>query len=508
VLRIFHREEILCSVAMLTLAFPGCAVRRPLQSFQPAVAVEDHFLRGDLEGRNLAFGSTNWWRSFNNPTLDELISVAFTGNLELRQFVERIEQADARLRQAGGRLLPQLDADGGLSSRWSDGSGIDFHSREDASSLGIFFGWEIDFWGRLRFAKGARAQETEAALYDWLGARLMLSASIAETYFGILEQHQQLNLLHKQIEISSTLLDLTRFRFGQGLSSIVDVLQQQEQLASTRSRIPQIEGRLEQLELALDVLLGTSPGTREKTFPRGLDDPPERFTAGVPSDLLDNRPDLLASRHQVSTFDYRVGEAIAERLPRFTIGGSLSAAGDSGLGVLVANAIASVAGPVFDAGIRRAEVDLRRSQLKEAVAEYSSRYLTAVREVETSLLLERKQADSLALLENQLSIAERLLQETRNRYIQGLTEYLPVLAAVGTVQDLQRNVLTSRRELLSIRVTLHRSLGGPMNRPDVSVESSTRRRTGSGGVSLLNRPYSNSSLAGKGRRHRLTWNGI
>ncbi len=478
VFRIYQRVESLSFAAVLLAFVAGCAIHQPERTPSPLVPAGDQFREKTSDTGSVGAGTSgDWWRSFDDSVLDQLISDALDANLDLAQFQDRIVQARARLRQAGGRLFPQVDAEGNFTSRWSDGSGIESNQREDSSALGVVFGWEIDFWGRLRSAKGARVEETEAAIDDWQAARLTLSASIAEIYFEILEQQQQLNLLNQQIGINTTLLDLTRLRFGQGLSSIVDVLQQQEQLASTRTLVPAIEARLEQLELTLDVLLGKSPGDRQRFVARTLDLPPKQFDAGVPSDLLANRPDLLASRHRVTALDYSVGEGIAERLPRFSIGGSLSAGGYPGLDTLTANAITAAVGPVFDAGIRKAEVTFRKAQLMEAIHDYSGRYLNAVREVETALLRGRKRAEGLRRLESQLSVAKRLLRETRNRYSQGLTDYLPVLAAVGTVQTLERDVLTSLRELILERVSLHRALGGPIARPGPALDPSEPKST-------------------------------
>jgi outer membrane protein TolC len=182
----------------------------------------------------------------------------------------------------------------------------------------------------------------------------------------------------------------------------------------------------------------------------------------VPSDLLRNRPDLIAEQLRLASIDAQIAEAVADRLPRFTIGVSGSAAGSPTIDSLVANAFAGIAGPVFDAGVRKAEVDRRRSLYEEAINAYSQTYLRAVRDVETALVQERKQGERIRLLERQLEIAQNLLKETRNRYSQGLTDYLPVLAAVTTEQDLQRDLITNRRQWLSFRIALHRSLGGPV----------------------------------------------
>lgn len=409
-----------------------------------------------------------WWQSFDDPALDELVRDALAANFELRALQARIEQANALVRQAGGRLFPVMDASGDYESRWqsrvgSDGSNAAGRSGPtESSSIGALLDWELDVWGRLRTAKRAQQEEAQAVVQDWLAARLLLSASVAETYFELVEQRQQLRLLSEQIKVNETLLSLTRLRFGQGQSSVVDVLQQQEQAAATRALAPLVEARLAQLQYALDVLLGRAPGEREELAAGSAPEMPPLPRLGLPSDLLLERPDLAAVGHRVRAIDYGVWEAIAARLPRFSVGGAFVAVGDPGITALVQSAVASVTAPLFDAGIRKAEVDRRRARLDEVLAEYSDAYLSAVRDVETALVRERKQLERITLLENQLQTAQRLLSEARHRYSQGLTDYLPVLDALATEQNLQRELLTSRRFLLSIRVSLHRALGGPM----------------------------------------------
>ena len=404
-----------------------------------------------------------WWESFSDRALTKLVRQALGNNLELQAVAARISQADAMLRQAGGRLFPQVDGSGSYAVRWTDGDSSQ-DKRATSTNLGALLDWEMDLWGRLRSAREADRLERDASISDWLGARLLLSASVAETYFEILEQSRQLLLLEKQIENNQTLLDLTELRFGQAQSSIVDVLQQREQLAATKTRVPTIEGRLQQLTYALDVLLGLPPGNGPTLSGKELELPPASLrTVGVPANLLQKRPDLVASAQRVAAIDHEVAEAIADRLPRLTLGGSVSGTGGPGLDTIITNAVASVAAPIFDAGIRKAEVRRRQAALKEALSSYSNNYLSAVRDVETALVLERKQAERIDLLNQQLDTAKKLLRETRHRWGQGLTDYLPVLNAVVTVQGLEREVITSHRELLSSRVALHRAIGGPID---------------------------------------------
>ena len=461
--RISHhpQSQLLFAGLVVTAAIlSSCAVSGPHGAVTTVVEAGAEFQElSGIGGRSRAARKAEpWWKSFNDRVLDKLIREALGKNFSLEAAGARIAQADAALRQAGGRLFPMVDAGGSYIAQWTD----DGSPTDESTRLGALLDWELDVWGRLRSARKARELERDASVADFFGARVLLSASVAETYFEILEQESQLRLLEEQIETGQTLLDLTELRFGQAQSSVVDVLQQRVQLAATETLKPGVEARLRQLEYALDVLLGRTPGSGAQVRYRELQPPPALPSAGVPSELLKNRPDLIATGQRVAAIDYEVAEAIADRLPRFNLGASTAATGAPTIDTVVAGAVGSIAGPVFDAGIRKAEVARRRAELKEAIAAYSQGYLAAIRDVETALVLERKQAERVSLLANQLDIAQRLLRESRNRYSQGLTDYLPVLTAVVTEQNLQRELVTSRRELLSFRVALHRALGGPM----------------------------------------------
>jgi NodT family efflux transporter outer membrane factor (OMF) lipoprotein len=446
----------------LTIFVSGCAVHRV--DHTPDVTVATHGGYSEVSAAASLPGDVwerSWWTTLGDETLNGLIEAALRNNLGLQEFGARIEQARQLVRQSGASLFPFLDANADYESQWVRPAGGST-ARGETASAGGALNWELDLWGRLRSARSARIHEGRAAVNDLDAARLFLSASVAETYFEIIEQRRQASLLRQQMDANETLLDLTRLRFGQGLSSIVDVLQQQEQLAATRTLLPSIEAGAEQLEYALDVLLGQAPGARPRVAASNWPELSPLPAPGVPSDLLRARPDLLAAQNRVLSIDYQVGEAIAARLPRVAIGGSLTALGDPDYSSLASAAFASLVAPVFDAGLRKAEVNLQRARLQEAVARWSQNYLVAVRDVETAIVQERKQGEEVARIAEQLEIARRLLRETRTRYAQGLTDYLPVLNAVVTEQQLERELLATRRLLLSFRVALHRAVGGPM----------------------------------------------
>ncbi len=458
-------------VFCLAVLGPGCTVHTVDTDPQPVAAVRKTKAGGDAGFINdLGGGRSNrgdkgdewWWRSFRDRELDILERDALNQNPDVRSIARRIEQANARIVQAGSTLFPQIDGAGQFRRQWDVDGDVD-----DSSSLGLTLNWEIDLWRRLRYGRDARSSEAEAAFEDWLAARLFLTASVAEIWIGLIEQRGQLVLAGEQIEVNETLLELTRLRFGQGQGSSVDVYQQKQQLQSIEALVPDIEARIEEFELVLDTLTGRVPGARRRAVTTRLPEIPVAPSAGYPSDLLSERPDLRAQQARIVALDNEVGEAVADRLPRVAIGGSIAAAGTAGLDTLVGDAFANLVGPLVDGGARKAEVALRQSRLREEIDVYTTLFLAAVREVETALSRERKVAERIRRQEGQLETTRKLLVESQARYREGgITDYLPVLDAVSRVQNLERDLLTSRRERISARVALHRALGGPMVEPE------------------------------------------
>ena len=439
---------------------PGCQTTQKPKNHDPLVSGGDSFVAGPSV-ENGAIPPTPWWKAFRDPELSELIESALKSNLSAQQFASRIKQADARKRKTGAGLFPSLTLAADTTRR-------DTHqlndtaatSHERTTSIGLLFDWEADVWGKLSAAWQAAQLDIEAARYDWLGAQLLLTSSVSQTYLEILEQRQLLQLLKDQVEVNETLAKLTELRYGQGQASIVDILQQREQLKATQALFPETEAELADLNYALAVLLGRAPQAEALVTRTDFPGPLRLRASGTPSTLLKERPDLLSAQARIAAIDQRVAEAAADRLPRFSLRSSLTVSGVPSLESLVSSLLVGALAPIVDGGERRAEIELRKAELEEAIQFYSQLYLEAIAEVESALYRESKQSERVDLLESQLETAQKLLGETRNRYSNGLTDYLPVLAAIQSVQRLERELISNKRTHLSYRVAIHRAFGG------------------------------------------------
>ena len=405
-----------------------------------------------------------WWRSFRDPILDLLVEETLYKNFSLKQAMARIKQARAVRRLSGAQLGPELLGFSSASGGWQEES-----QRSRNIELGFDLSWEMDVWGRLAAIENSDRLEAVATEYDLAALRLLLSGEVAETYFRLLEQALTIELLDRQIEASESNLDFIQYSFGYGQSPSVDVLQQREQLASVRAQKPRPESDLRVFQHRLAVLVGSFPtgGTMEGVF-----DYPEvdsDLAVGVPSEVLMERPDLRSEAARLASVDRRIAAAIADCYPRVRIGGDAGRRSTVNPSTLFANALMDAAGPIFDSGRRQSVVDLRRAEFEERLARFDQVFLQAVEEVENALWREHHQRELIEALEEQLRTGENLLTESRAQYAQGASssrgassDYLSVLGALQSVQRIEREVLSRRRELLSVRVQLHLAIGGPM----------------------------------------------
>ncbi len=392
-----------------------------------------------------------WYHSFNDPVLNRLIDQAVAGNLSLKQGYSRLKRAAAIFQKTSASKYPSLDVS--IDGEVSKESGQDETSSWKAA-LGL--SWEVDIWGRLRAAAKAAEFYQMAAREDLEGVALLLSTKIASTYFQLVERGQQLKLLESQKELNSTFLNLTKLRFANGAASVVDVYQQRQLMAAIRTQRLLILEQIVQLSNRMSVLLGKTPNSSHFHVNDRLPNLQQLPSLGIRADLLLNRPDLRGHQNRLDAEDHRLAETVAARLPQIKIG--LEFGSDDGdvfrtfFGELFAS--------IFDWGKRKSDVEQQRSVIQEQLDRYREAYMTAVEEVENGLWREHYHTDLVRALKDQLALSRANVRETRSRYTQGLTDYLPVLTAIKALQALESSILLRSRELIETRIYLCKALGG------------------------------------------------
>ncbi len=402
-----------------------------------------------------------WWLSFDDPVLTELVDRALAGNLSLQSAWDRLDQARAVARRAGADLYPTLDAEGSLSHLRAHENGQTRGS--ESFALGLVAGYEVDLWGRIRSSREAAALDARASAEDLQAAAITLAAQVASTWYQLVEQYGQLDLLDAQIAINEQVLELVALRFRTCQVGIADVLQQRQLVESNRGERAQAEARAGVLGYQLAILLGAAPGQAVAGRVTELHNLPPLPETGLPAELIQRRPDLRGAWYRVMASDRAVAAAIADRFPRLSLTAQVNTSGGE-VGELFNNWLASLAGnligPIVDGGLRRAEVERTRALAAEDLRTYGQAVLDALGEVETALLNEQRQHQFLASLDKQLELAAAVIERVRDRYTKGSLDYQRVLDALLSHQQLQRSRLSAQRELIQDRIDLYRALGG------------------------------------------------
>ncbi len=398
-----------------------------------------------------------WWKSFDDLELNRLIEKALASNFELESVWHRFREAQAVVRRERSALFPLLDAEGQAELRRTD-------SRTDEQLLmGLFAAYEVDLWGRIRASVQAERERARATLYDYRTAAISLSAEVARTWYRLITARDQRELLRAQLATNERVLKLIRSRFRAGLVRAVDILRQEQLVEATRERMIVAESRVEVLQHLLAVLLGRPPREEFEFAEQALPALPPLPETGLPVELIRRRPDLQREYHLLQAADRELAAAISRQYPRLTLSTSLSIVDvrteelfSDWLAVLGADLFA----PVFDAGRREAEVERSEAVRDQRLSQYAQETLGALREVEDALVREIKQRSRITSLERQIELADLASERLRQEYFNGFGDYIDVLRALTEEQELRRDLLAARSELLEFRIALYRALAG------------------------------------------------
>lgn len=420
-----------------------------------------------------------WFELFQDAALTQLVTAALEQNLDLRIAAERVLQARAAFRITRADQFPSVDATGQVVGTRISRAGANRAIPRDADpevyfgKVGFSLGWELDVWGRLkRLTEAARAQymATEEARR---GVVTTLVGDVIETYLRLRALDLELEIARRTRDIATDSLRLTEQRRDRGVASALDVRQAEQLLFTATGQIASIEREVAQIENALSLLLGRAPSD----VPRGLAleafRTPPAVPAGLPSALLERRPDIRQAEQELIAANAQIGAARAEFFPRISLTGFLGVESRSLSDLLAAPArtwtvAAGAAAPIFNAGRIAANVRLAESVQRELVANYQRAIYTALREVSDSLAGYRKTTEQRAEQERLVEALRAATQLSAQRYQGGLDNYLQVL-------DAQRNLFQGELDLARIRqreltsiVSLYRALGGgwdPAQRP-------------------------------------------
>lgn len=419
-----------------------------------------------------------WWQVFDDEVLRGLIDEAIAANYDLKIAVRRVEQARADAGAAKAPFYPQIgyQVEGGRRRLPPLGTGSS--STSDYVSGAAALAWEIDVWGRIRRSSEVATENLLATEEVRRGVLLSLVTLVAQNYLRLIELDRQLVIAQETTESFQETLDLFSRRFEGGIGNRLQVARAQAALAETKARIPELERSIVVQENQLSVLLGRTPGPIPRGRPLDERPVPPATPAGLPSELLERRPDILDAEHRVASANASVGVAIANFFPK--IGLTAMYGGQSNdLANIVSgsfsfwNVAGNAAGPLFQGFALLNQYRGSKAFWEETRARYEQTVLTAFAEVSDVLTAETKLVEARRHQEEAVRAYEESVRISRIRYDSGLASYYEVLEAQQLLFPAQITLAQLQlRQLLTV-VTLYGALGGGWDIPVADWERRT-----------------------------------
>ena len=411
-----------------------------------------------------------WWEAFGEPTLNELERQLAQSNPDLRAAVARFEQARGLAIQARSNIYPTVGADV-QATRGKSSTNAPLTRALNATPstandfvAGLNLNWEVDLFGRLRNASAAAQAQAQASAADLAAVQLSLQAELATDFFSLRGDDTTIQLLEDTIKVYDRAFELTRNRYKEGISAATDVDQADTLRQNARSQLAAVRLERAQLEHAIAVLLGKVPSTFELD-PGALAGAPPSLTAGLPSKLLERRPDVSRAERNMAAANAQVGVARAAWFPVFSI------AGTGGFESITSSSwfkapshfwsVGPGAGvPLLDAGARYGLNKQARAQYDEATDTYIKTTLTAYQEVEDSLAGLHHLADQRRADEAAAASAQSSAYHADQRYDAGVADYVEVTTTHTAALNAQRDTISVRVAQMNASVALVRASGG------------------------------------------------
>lgn len=458
------RFTLLSGVVILLLA--GC-VSGPSTLRQPVALPADWKNAHSFPVASADRDLSRWWRRFDDPTLNRVIATALGNNPDFASAASRVRESQARRKAEASFLLPALNGalGAGSSTVRRDGAGSDSTNNYNAN---LNASWEVDLYGKNRAAVEAATASVDAAVANFHSLQASLAAEIAITYTGLRVNEAGLRVLRQQITTREETARLAGWRTQSGEADSLESSQAVSSLEQARAGVPALERAISEAKNLLALLAGQSPGGLDALLAAGkqaIPDPARSLAVGIPADTLRQRPDVRAAGYQLLAAAANSKVVNASQYPSLDLSGSL------GLNTLSsgrlfnpetasANLIAGLAGPIFDGGRIRANIAAQNEVEEQAYQAYRSSILTALAEVEDSLVACRRSSERLATLEKATSAAREADQLAQQRYEAGVIDILSVLDTQRSLLGLENSLFSARAERTNSYIQLYKALGG------------------------------------------------
>jgi multidrug efflux system outer membrane protein len=390
-----------------------------------------------------------WLKSFNDQQLEEIVDEALRiQNPNMRILASQVDRAEAAARLAGAALKPNVGLASGISENLDSGG-----SETSLSGGSVAISWEADVWGRVQAGANAAEENLRATIADFEFARQSLAANVSKSWYLAIELQGQEDLALEVVDIRKELLNVVETREELGVVSVQDVYLARSDLDSAENVVRQTVAGQREARRALEVLIGRYPAAQIEIAPELVPVPPP-ISAGLPSQLLERRPDLIAADRRVAREFFLTEEARLAHLPRFslTVG--------AGFGDVISSLAAGLVAPLYTGGALEAQLDGATASQQAAIAAYGAAALKAFEEVETALTNERLLAEREGFLQSIVNNEYKAYEIERIRYEEGATDILSVLQIQSRWIAGRIALLRIQNQRLAQRINLHLALGG------------------------------------------------
>ncbi len=438
----------------LLLSSAGCTVGPDY--VRPPVPDYPAYRSQTPPGRSIA--DLEWWKIFNDPILVGLIDTALANNLDLRVAMARIEEARAQLGISRADLYPGVVY--GANADHTAQSG-----RKDISTAtgSVNISYIVDLWGQVRRANEASLHQLLATEEAYRTVTIALVAQVAGAYFQLRSIDKRLDISESTVETRRKSLDIVKTRYEAGMVSEVDFQQARIQLTNAEGSAVSFRLARARTEHAIGLLLGGPP----VSIPRGrsIDAQalPAEVPAGVPSDLVERRPDVRQAEQLLAAQTARIGVAEAGRLPSLTLSADLGGSVTNTINKAFATIGAGLLGPLFDAGRSKLRVEVEAARTKQLLAQYKQTILSAFREVEDALAAVQLNKSMYEILQRQVAAAQAATDLTWIRYQEGMTSFLEVLDIERSLFSSELGATDAQEQYVTAIVQLYTALGGGWN---------------------------------------------
>jgi multidrug efflux system outer membrane protein len=446
----------------------GCTVgpnyKRPVYPAPPAFrGADDASITSDAQK---SLGDEQWAEVFREPELQALIRTALTNNYDVRIAAQRVLEQQAQVKITRSQQFPQITGGGnGIGATLPGGLGSNIPNPLVEGSFSLSAAWTPDFWGLYRRQTEAARAQLLAQSWAQRAVRLSLVQQVVSTYLQLRALDRQLEITKQTLKVRQDSVDLTRTLESGGSVPLSDLRQAEQLYYTASSEVPQLEEQIQQQENALNLLLGGNPGPVAHTDPKALTPPPQDLPAGIPSQLLERRPDIQQAEQTLVAANAQIGVARAQFFPNLSISGSGGVGGDSLASIFDPSGktiygIGTLTQAIFEGGKLRGQLNLAKATKEEMVLSYQKTIAGAFRDVSNALVALNKQRTYREQQEKLVEAAQDSTRLARLRYQGGSTSYLEVLTTDSNLFSAQLTLVTAQQGEALTLVQLYTALGG------------------------------------------------